>query len=94
MRDGCNRPAAFPVPSSSSRACVRSQMPQFATLREFEAHLRHIYAPFGHLSDEEWTAMAMSSHRRTDAGAYTMHYDPKILHAFAEHSSTFNCWDR
>ena len=58
---------------------------RFASLAALEAHLREIHAPFGRLSDAQWGHMAKYSWRsvldQTGAGAFAMHYDPKIIEA-------------
>jgi pimeloyl-ACP methyl ester carboxylesterase len=55
---------------------------RFASLAALEAQLRVVHAPFGKLSNAEWRRMAQNSYRmvldQTGAGAYAMHYDPKI----------------
>jgi len=52
--------------------------PSFADLPALEAHLRLIHAPFGHLSDARWAAMARSSARTLPDGRLALNYDPKI----------------
>jgi len=56
---------------------------RFATLAALEANLREIHAPFGRLSDAQWAHLAKFSARavldQTGAGAFAMHYDPKIV---------------
>ncbi len=52
--------------------------PRFADLREAEAYLRRVHAPFGHLSDDQWQHMAEHSTRRLENGGYRLHYDPAI----------------
>lgn len=69
-------------------------MPKFATLKDLEAYLRLVYAPYGYLSDDEWRAMAVTSARRCDSGGITLHYDPKIIDAFITYSQDFNCWQQ
>jgi len=50
----------------------------FADLHELEAHLRVVYAPFGHLADADWAHMARFSARSLPDGRIALHYDPKI----------------
>jgi pimeloyl-ACP methyl ester carboxylesterase len=57
--------------------------PEFASLAEAEAHLRHIHAPFGPLSDAQWRHLAEHS-VRADGARLRLHYDPRIAQAFAE----------
>jgi pimeloyl-ACP methyl ester carboxylesterase len=56
---------------------------RFASMAALEAHLRDIHAPFGNLSDAQWAQLARFSGRsvldQTGAGAFAMHYDPKII---------------
>ncbi|MDE8346833.1 MAG: alpha/beta hydrolase [Acidocella sp.] len=56
---------------------------RFASMPALEAHLREIHAPFGALSDAQWGQLARFSGRsvldQTGAGAFAMHYDPKIV---------------
>jgi pimeloyl-ACP methyl ester carboxylesterase len=56
---------------------------RFASPAALEAHLRLIHAPFGRLSDADWAHLARHSTRpvldQTGAGAFAMHYDPKII---------------
>jgi pimeloyl-ACP methyl ester carboxylesterase len=56
---------------------------RFPSMAALEAHLREIHAPFGALSDAQWAHLARFSARpvldQTGAGAFAMHYDPKII---------------
>jgi pimeloyl-ACP methyl ester carboxylesterase len=56
---------------------------RFPDMKALEAHLREIHAPFGKLDDAGWALLARYSGRRvldaTNEGAFTMHYDPKII---------------
>jgi pimeloyl-ACP methyl ester carboxylesterase len=56
--------------------------PTFGTIAELVAYLKTMYQPFAS-SEEEWWAMAEWSARRTDGGAFTLHYDPRIAVHFA-----------
>jgi pimeloyl-ACP methyl ester carboxylesterase len=51
---------------------------RFASLEELEAQLRQIHAPFGPLTDDQWTHLAAYGHRRRDDGGYGLAYDPAI----------------
>ncbi|MDH3715570.1 MAG: alpha/beta hydrolase, partial [Gammaproteobacteria bacterium] len=57
---------------------------RFDTLRALETHLRMVHAPFGPLSDKQWTHLADHSHRQLADGRFAFHYDPRIADAFAE----------
>ena len=52
--------------------------PVFPDIAGLEAHLRHIHAPFGALTDAEWRHLAETSARPAAAGGVTLHYDPAI----------------
>jgi len=56
---------------------------RFTSMAALKAHLRDIHAPFGDLGDAGWTHLARYSARsvldQTGAGAFAMHYDPKIV---------------
>jgi pimeloyl-ACP methyl ester carboxylesterase len=54
----------------------------FESMRDLEAHLREIHAPFGPLSDAEWAHLAEHSARRREDGAFVLSYDPKIAEPF------------
>jgi pimeloyl-ACP methyl ester carboxylesterase len=56
--------------------------PSFATVTEFEAFYRRVYAPFGDNTDAFWQRLTESSVRRTDDGRLTVHYDPGIAMLF------------
>ncbi len=67
-------------------------VPEFATMTEFETFLRTVYAPFGHLTDDEWRLMAETSMRRRDNGRISSHYDPAVMRVFAEQAADFDMW--
>ncbi len=56
---------------------------RYPSMAALEAHLRHVYAPFGNLSDSQWAHLARHSARsvldQTGQGAFALHYDPKII---------------
>lgn len=73
------------------------QPPAFATLGELEAFYRSVYAPFGYLSDREWTKLAETSMRRLPDGRVTPHYDPAIVRQFERQPDDYllwSAWDR
>ncbi|CAA7616698.1 Hydrolase or acyltransferase [Candidatus Terasakiella magnetica] len=84
-------PKLAPEAVERIRAYVTA-MPDFATLREFEAFLRLVYAPFGCLTDAEWRLMAETSARRRDDGRITSHYDPEVMRIFASHTGDYDLW--
>lgn len=52
--------------------------PVFPDIAGLEAHLRHVHAPFGSLSDAEWRHLAETSARPAAGGGVALHYDPAI----------------
>ena len=57
--------------------------PRFATLDALEAHVRHISAPFGALSDEQWRHLTVHSAKQHANGTWGFRYDPAIANAFS-----------
>lgn len=57
--------------------------PRFATLNALEAHVRHISAPFGALSDEQWRHLTVHSAKQHADGTWGFRYDPAIANAFS-----------
>jgi len=55
-----------------------SRYPRFNTFEEFKAYMKAISAPFGPLTDEQWTHMAIYSMRQHQDGTYGFRYDPKV----------------
>jgi pimeloyl-ACP methyl ester carboxylesterase len=61
-------------------ARIRDYMGQdrfFPDLAALEAHLRHVHAPFGALTDAQWRHLAETS-ARPASGGVALHYDPAI----------------
>ena len=54
----------------------------FDSMAELEQHLRHIYEPFGELTDEQWQHMAEHSAVQEEDGLYRQNYDPVISNHF------------
>lgn len=67
--------------------------PAFGRISELEAFLRTVYAPFGHLSDEEWRVMTLASCRRLENGRITVHYDPAMVGQFVHHPDDYRQWE-
>ncbi|HEY3919796.1 MAG TPA: alpha/beta hydrolase [Stellaceae bacterium] len=71
--------------------------PGFADLGAFEAVLRRVHAPFGPLSDAQWSHLATHSSRRNPDGSIGFNYDPKIAEAFRqgpiEDVDLWSTWD-
>ncbi len=57
--------------------------PRFATLDALEAHVRHISAPFGALSDEQWRHLTVHSAKQHADGTWGFRYDPAIANTFS-----------
>lgn len=72
--------------------------PRFEHIREVEAHLRRIHAPFGHLTGEQWRHLARHSAVATGDGAFRLHHDPAISQRFSWPPmldiSLWQVWDR
>jgi pimeloyl-ACP methyl ester carboxylesterase len=66
--------------------------PRFDTLEALERHLRHIFAPFGPLTDAQWNHLAQHSALRLDSGRYALAYDPAIGNAFQGKLEDVNLW--
>jgi pimeloyl-ACP methyl ester carboxylesterase len=56
--------------------------PAFDSFQALEAHVREVSAPFGALTDEQWTALARSTARQTPDGRWRLKYDPGIAVPF------------
>ena len=65
----------------------------FARMSELEAYFRNVYAPYGHLSDREWTKLTETSTRRLPDGRVTPHYDPAMVMQFTHHANDYRRWD-
>ncbi len=73
-------------------------MPRFPDIEAIERYLRIVHAPFGPLSDEQWTGLARSSARALPDGRFAMHYDPRIAEPLRGHEPVdvdmWALWDR
>jgi len=73
-------------------------MTRFPDLESIERHLRLVHAPFGPLSDKQWTDMARNSSRKLPDGGFTLHYDPRIAEPMRGHDPVdvdmWPLWDR
>jgi pimeloyl-ACP methyl ester carboxylesterase len=56
--------------------------PVFDSFAALEAHIREVSAPFGPLSDAQWTDLARSTARQSADGRWRLKYDPGIAVAF------------
>lgn len=74
------------IPSAALRriASYVGVKQSFASLAELESHLRRVHAPFGPLTDSEWSHLAAHSHWSGPDGWLTLAYDPQIAVPFAD----------
>ena len=56
--------------------------PVFDSFAALEAHIREVSAPFGALSDAQWTELARTTARQTADGKWRLKYDPGIAVPF------------
>ena len=54
----------------------------FDNFASLEAHIREVSAPFGALSDAQWTELARTTARQTADGKWRLKYDPGIAVPF------------
>lgn len=66
--------------------------PSFETASEIADWFRQVYAPFGENSDYYWQTLIESSIRRTDAGKWSVHYDPNIVAQFSHQPPDLDFW--
>ncbi|WP_207478976.1 alpha/beta fold hydrolase [Arenibaculum pallidiluteum] len=59
-------------------AAYVGQDPRFPTIAALEAAMRTTYAPFGALTDAQWTHLARHEARPLPGGGYALGYDPRI----------------
>jgi pimeloyl-ACP methyl ester carboxylesterase len=73
-------------------------MSRFSDLDAVARHLQLVHAPFGPLTDAQWTWLAQISARDLPDGRFTMHYDPKLSEPLRGHEPTdvdmWSLWDR
>jgi len=71
--------------------------PVFESFKALEAHVREVSAPFGELSDAQWSALAESTARQTPDGRWKLKYDPGIAVPFRSSagggSDLWGIWD-
>jgi pimeloyl-ACP methyl ester carboxylesterase len=66
--------------------------PVFDSFAALEAHVREVSAPFGALTDAQWTGLASSTARQTPDGRWRLKYDPGIAVPFRSAASTGDLW--
>ncbi|MCC7548895.1 MAG: alpha/beta hydrolase [Burkholderiales bacterium] len=64
----------------------------FADAHELERHLRTVHAPFGPLSDAQWSHLAHHSTRRNQDGSLSLAYDPAIAQALSGPAQDVVLW--
>jgi pimeloyl-ACP methyl ester carboxylesterase len=84
------------VPKEAPRrllAYAATQPAPFASLAAAERYIREIYAPFGKLTDAQWTHLTRHSLREADGGGYALAYDPDIVEPLKEmQRADFHIW--
>ena len=50
--------------------------PKFSTMHEMNAYVRFISAPFGPLTDAQWTHLTIHNSKQDAEGRWPMNYDP------------------
>lgn len=88
------------IPHAALRRITRyaGQKRVFDTLDEVEANLRETLAPFGPMTDADWTRMAQTSSIHA-ADGYHAHHDPDIMQNFRNyfmfmHFNLWKFWDK
>ncbi|NNG03648.1 MAG: alpha/beta hydrolase [Inquilinus sp.] len=66
--------------------------PTFLAPDALEIYLRHIHAPFGSLTDQQWAHLTEHSARRRDDGMIGLAYDAGIGQAFAGEITDVDLW--
>ncbi len=66
--------------------------PRFKDLAALEAHLRHVHAPFGKLTDAHWRHLAEHSARMSADGEMHLHYDPAIVEPMQGQLADVDLW--
>ena len=70
--------------------------PTFATFAEIERYIREISAPFGPLTDAQWTYLTETNVRQRPDGRWGLAYDPGIAVPFRQQAAPaalWNLWD-
>jgi pimeloyl-ACP methyl ester carboxylesterase len=70
--------AFIPAASLERLGTYVGKDPRFRSLREVEACMRMVCAPFGPLTDEQWRHLAQHSAKQNTDGSWAMAYDPAI----------------
>jgi pimeloyl-ACP methyl ester carboxylesterase len=66
--------------------------PTFATYEEIAQYVRTVSAPFGPLTDEQWSRLTVSNVRQRPDGRWGLAYDPGIAVPFRASAAPPNLW--
>jgi len=66
--------------------------PVFETYAAIETYVRTISAPFGTLTDAQWTHLTRTNVRQRDDGRWVLAYDPNIAVPFKQANSPIDLW--
>jgi len=66
--------------------------PRFATYAELDAYVRQISAPFGPLTDAQWSHVVKTNARQRTDGSWGVGYDPAIAVPFRAASAPVDLW--
>jgi pimeloyl-ACP methyl ester carboxylesterase len=66
--------------------------PVFESFAALEAHIREVSAPFGALSDAQWTELARTTARQSADGRWRLKYDPGIAAPFRSSAAPPDLW--
>jgi pimeloyl-ACP methyl ester carboxylesterase len=66
--------------------------PAFERYEDIEAYVRAISAPFGPLTDAQWSHLVRTNVRQDDQGRWRIGYDPGIGAAFAAQPALTDLW--
>lgn len=61
--------------------------PTFESFAAIEAHIREVSAPFGPLTDAQWSNLTRTTSRQTSDGRWQLNYDPGIAVPFRSSAS-------
>jgi pimeloyl-ACP methyl ester carboxylesterase len=71
----------IPAAALARIAAYIGKVPDFADQAALQAYLRQVHAPFGKLTDAQWTDFAYHSSRLLPDGKPALHYDPALARA-------------
>jgi pimeloyl-ACP methyl ester carboxylesterase len=88
----------IPRAALSRIAAYIGDVPDFADQTALEAYLRRVHAPFGALTDAQWSDLARHSARTLPDGRPALHYDPALTEpmraAAPQDMDLWAFWDR